>query len=811
MGNSSAKSLRNLEIIEDDFHATVKDEDSVTFDQVMAHLKRKGIDVPEEVVKENFDLADKNMDNALDGEERAALFELLKVMFTPSEEEMAEIDAQHEAAEEKRILKEAEAASEKKAVQMSYGGMTTGGTVKMYGTDFSEVPTMVGVKEFDAEGLHASMSAQADADVESYAKKFVASTEGQKAPTEIAVLTMPDGPEPSLGLEFWRSATALVVTKVAPGSVASDANFRPLDVVTKVGDVDITGGSGTTAEALALITRLGAGQQIKIEKSFYAGGAANHDDTLLEIVKAYHADSAVHSAMETTMTMDGSESTGFVVSNCRAELSDAGDLNYFIVKSVVAGSPAANAGIKVHDMILEVEGEKVVGNMVTTDDLKRALGAAGDIIKLKYGRLNDATAAAFAVRENGVNRDQVDGLKKQVFSPFLAKMTLVTILLRMMLFPLIVAAGMLLLAGNAINPLDTLYMTAGLIFLIDGDSLFFTHFVAESEKAAMKLALADVTTFNQIIPKVKSRVSTAAQMMKLMGAMKSTSKEDSDAYKMMVESSKKLLNTQVKDFTDMRKQMSVNEGVAGRKKRLQKLVFPHIMSLSIFESMNAKVLFAMDSDGSSGVAKSNIFLYAAWKVTSGSISWITFLKLLVCAVFQIGAVCEVIWHSGMASWIEQYWNSPYKEESSQRIDDVAAAIVPVLFNVPYKEVALSATNNFTLYPICAASSFTVCLCAIMIYMRALEDVYGCLQSITLMAWADHYDDFTHHSAWFDSIFPGTGSKYQYKAAVFPCSGGFFAFMVTAFGAVATFMSSIFFSPIIIIAMAYSGIAPNAHC
>ena len=43
----------------------------------------------------------------------------------------------------------------------------------------------------------------------------------------------------------------------------------------------------------------------------------------------------------------------------------------------------------------------------------------------------------------------------------------------------------------------------------------------------------------------------------------------------------------------------------------------------------------------------------------------------------------------------------------------------------------------------------------MIYMHALEDVYGILQSIALMSWADHYDDFTHHSRWYDLIFPGT--------------------------------------------------------
>ena len=36
-------------------------------------------------------------------------------------------------------------------------------------------------------------------------------------------------------------------------------------------------------------------------------------------------------------------------------------------------------------------------------------------------------------------------------------------------------------------------------------------------------------------------------------------------------------------------------------------------------------------------------------------------------------------------------------------------------------------------------------------------------------------------------------------------------MVMVCGTLATFMSSILFSPLVIVAMAYSGIAPNAHC
>eukprot|EP00618_Florenciella_parvula_P037433 CAMPEP_0119502450 /NCGR_PEP_ID=MMETSP1344-20130328/23918_1 /TAXON_ID=236787 /ORGANISM="Florenciella parvula, Strain CCMP2471" /LENGTH=144 /DNA_ID=CAMNT_0007538659 /DNA_START=1 /DNA_END=432 /DNA_ORIENTATION=+ len=144
MGNSNSNVLRTLEIMEDDFHATVKDEDSVTFEQVMEHMKKKGVDIPPEAVRENFDLADKNMNGMLDGEEREALFELLKVMFAPSEEELAELQGAQEAAEEAAILSQAEASGEMKSVQMSMGGRSTGGTVKMYGTDFAEVPTMVG-------------------------------------------------------------------------------------------------------------------------------------------------------------------------------------------------------------------------------------------------------------------------------------------------------------------------------------------------------------------------------------------------------------------------------------------------------------------------------------------------------------------------------------------------------------------------------------------------------------------------------------------------------------------------------------------
>ena len=52
------------------------------------------------------------------------------------------------------IFQEIEAAEEKDEVQ------TGTGVRKMYNTDFNEIPTMVGIKEFDAEGLHAATSAQ---------------------------------------------------------------------------------------------------------------------------------------------------------------------------------------------------------------------------------------------------------------------------------------------------------------------------------------------------------------------------------------------------------------------------------------------------------------------------------------------------------------------------------------------------------------------------------------------------------------------------------------------------------------------------
>ena len=165
--------------------------------------------------------------------------------------------------------------------------------------------------------------------------------------------------------------------------------------------------------------------------------------------------------------------------------------------------------------------------------------------------------------------------------------------------------------------------------------------------------------------------------------------------------------------------------MAGRKKRLHKLIFPHMMTLGIFDNFNAKVMLAQDSEGCSGTSKSNIFLCATWKVTSGTISWTTFLKLFVCAFFQLGAVIEVLWHSGMASWNESVYDSPFKTDDS--------AIV------------------------CGGARFTTCLCAIMIYMKALDDIFSCLQSIALMAWADHYDDFTHHSEWFDSVSSALGS------------------------------------------------------
>ena len=57
-----------------------------------------------------------------------------------------------------------------------------------------------------------------------------------------------------------------------------------------------------------------------------------------------------------------------------------------------------------------------------------------------------------------------------------------------------------------------------------------------------------------------------------------------------VDASKKLLLSQVKEFTDYRKTLSTKEDfVPGRKKRLQKLIFPHMMSFGIFEGSNAKV------------------------------------------------------------------------------------------------------------------------------------------------------------------------------------------------------------------------------
>ena len=59
-----------------------------------------------------------------------------------------------------------EAAEEKDEVQTG-----SGTTRKMYNTDFNEIPTMVGIKEFDAAGLHASISAQVHATRKPYASR----------------------------------------------------------------------------------------------------------------------------------------------------------------------------------------------------------------------------------------------------------------------------------------------------------------------------------------------------------------------------------------------------------------------------------------------------------------------------------------------------------------------------------------------------------------------------------------------------------------------------------------------------------------
>lgn len=56
-----------------------------------------------------------------------------------------------------------------------------------------------------------------------------------------------------------------------------------------------------------------------------------------------------------------------------------------------------------------------------------------------------------------------------------------------------------------------------------------------------------------------------------------------------------------------------------------------------------------------------------------------------------------------------------------------------------------------------------------------------------------------------------GGKYEFKKAVFPCSGGLFAFIVTSFGTLAMFFSSAIVMPLILGFMIVVGIAPNGHC
>ena len=617
--------------------------------------------------------------------------------------------------------------------------------------------------------------------MEAYARKWKSASGGQKGPTEVVTVNVPAGG--SLGLTIWRCATSIVVTKVAPGSIASDAGFKPLDVIVAIGSVQVgVGPEGAPEAAAALLTKIVPGNDLQITKSFYAGGPNNEDDTLREVVMAYHADPEKHVVMDTVFTMGGSTSTGITFNMVCGEKStgDTPDMIYAIVKEVAAGSPASIAGIKVHDLIVEIEGTKVVGSVSTAAEVKSAFATAGDNIKVTYGRLNDWSMTAFAVRQHGVNRDAVADPAAN-FKPMLAKAVLFINLIRMMLFPLICGAGTLVLAANAVNPVDVLFITAGLIFLVDCDQLFFNHFVAESEKTAMSAALADISSFDETLPAVKSQIATTAQMMKLMGSMSSGSKADADDYKEMVDASKKLLVSQVKEYTDFRQGMATSDAVAGRKKRLQKLIFPHYMTFGVFESINSKVVLAMDSEGSSGTAKNNIFIYAAWKVTSGDINYITVFKIFLCALFQIGAVCELLWAQGMKAYFP--YDSPFKGD-----DTVDPSYV------------------------CGAASFATILAVIMIYMHALEDVYALLQSVALMSWADHYDDFTHRSAWYDCLFPGTGEKFNYHKAVFSCcTGGLFAGITTATTTLALFMSSALVMPLVLAAMIVYSISPNAHC
>ena len=140
--------------------------------------------------------------------------------------------------------------------------------------------------------------------------------------------------------------------------------------------------------------------------------------------------------------------------------------------------------------------------------------------------------------------------------------------------------------------------------------------------------------------------------MKLTKQIKATGVEfefasPPDQYVSKVNDAVQILSSQTKEYTDKRKVLTQKKLVPGRKKRLANLSFPHYMTFGCFDPFNAKAVLAQDSEGATGTKMDNIFIYAAWKCTTGQISPTIVLKILLCAIFQIGATIELLWAQGM--------------------------------------------------------------------------------------------------------------------------------------------------------------------
>lgn len=698
----------------------------VTKAMMLAYVKKKGITMyTSDQLTEYFDLLDKNNNGVLDKQEFGALFEVLQAN---SDEEVAQADL-----DTKDLTAD---------MQNYHSKNLVAGSIE---------ESFVIEKDGNNSNFYVK-----------FEQKFDNATAAEKLQTTSVIYL--DKASNSFGFGATaRDTGKLIVTSVTAN--ATKYGMNTCDVITAINGSKVGNGDGFIDPEQALnilkdIRMTGSANNVKLTWVTLntAALASTGKDSTTDVVETFiksEASVSPTSANEVQIEVEVEKycadmdlESGGMKLGMNLSFNKSGDSGscYAVVTEVTPDSMAAHAGFQVHDIIKaigSIGGESLKNLSSFNTAIKDALAASSNThITVTVGRL--MTEQFIALKNRKMHNPSFW---------ILSHLTLVVILFKMTLFVPFIYASILLITYGAQDVWHLLLTGAALIFLIEVDKVFYDKLVSGSEKAAMVKDLNAGVMEDENLKSEYEQLSKITHVSKMFveKTQPTISEHELSQFGKAIQAGSRNALNQLKTELNA-------EGSIKRAKRIS-VHFPPAMSLGCFTACSARDFLSFEHTDQCKMgchpettahvkqeAPTNIFTYAAWKITECQISWPLFFKVLICMILQWATVLEII---------AQY-KSPMADYTCD--DDSRLKI------------------------------FTLLLVSTAVYFCGMNDVYESMISLNLICWPEHYKDYDGaFSTCYDMLFP---QLFQLCCNGCQCiTGGFWTIIINVMVTFNAFVSS----------------------